>query len=287
MTTQRRYRVLDVFAERAPAGNPLAVVIDGGDLTGEEMQAYANWTNLSETTFLLPPTDEGAAEGADYRVRIFTPSEELPFAGHPTLGSCRAWLDAGGEPAEAGLVRQECGVGLVPIRVDGDGGQAFRAPPPLRSGPVDAETLALVIDQLGLSAADVVDSAWIDNGPGWLGLLLADAAAVLAVRPGQLSEKIGLIGPYPNGSAPEAGVAYEVRAFFDKAGQTAEDPVTGSLNASAAQWMLATGRVTAPYRVIQGTALGRDGRVDITVDDDGEIWVGGGAAVVVRGTVEL
>lgn len=284
---ERRYRVLDVFAERPPAGNPLAVVVDGEGLTGEEMQAYANWTNLSETTFLLPPSDEGERGGADYRVRIFTPSEELPFAGHPTLGSCRAWLDAGGRSAEPGLVVQECGVGLVPVRVDDVGGQAFRAPPPIRSGPVDEETLAQAIGQLGLEPADVVDSAWIDNGPGWLGLLLADAASVLAVRPGRLSEKIGLIGPYAAGTAPEPGVAYEVRAFFDKAGQTAEDPVTGSLNASAAQWMLASGRVVAPYRVIQGTALGRDGRVDITVDDDGEIWVGGGAAVVVRGTVDL
>ena len=284
---QRRYRVLDVFAERPPAGNPLAVVIDGDDLDDERMQAYANWTNLSETTFLLPPTEAGAAGGADYRVRIFTPSEELPFAGHPTLGSCRAWLDAGGRPAQAGLVIQECGVGLVPIRVDDGGGQAFRAPPPLRSGPVDGETLDRVLAELGLEPTEVVDSAWLDNGPGWLGLLLPDAAAVLAVEPGTLSEKIGLIGLFPDGANPEPDVAYEVRAFFDKAGQTAEDPVTGSLNASAAQWLLAAGRVRAPYRVIQGTALGRDGRVSISVDDDGEVWVGGGAAVVVSGTVEL
>ena len=280
--TQRRYRVLDVFAERPPAGNPLAVVVDGEGLDTERMQAFANWTNLSETTFLLPPTEDGA----DYRVRIFTPSEELPFAGHPTLGSCRAWLDAGGQPAEPGLVHQECGVGLVPIRVGGDG-QAFRAPPPIRSGPVDDATLRRVTGELGLDRAAVVDAAWIDNGPGWLGLLLTDAEAVLAVRPARLSEKIGLIGPYPGGAAPEPGAAYEVRAFFDKAGQTAEDPVTGSLNASAAQWLLASGRVSAPYRAVQGTALGRSGRVDITVDGDGEVWVGGGAAIVISGTVDL
>lgn len=286
---QRRYRVMDVFAEQAPAGNPLAVVIDGEGLETEQMQAYANWTNLSETTFLLPPTEEGAAAGADYRVRIFTPSEELPFAGHPTLGSCRAWLDVGGQPATPGRVTQECGVGLVPIRIGGDGeaGQAFRAPGLLRSGPVDPATLSTVLGQLGLGPGDIVDSAWIDNGPGWLGLLLPDAAAVLAVRPGHLSEKVGLIGPYHEGQAPEPGVAYEVRAFFNSGGQTAEDPVTGSLNASAAQWLLASGRVTAPYRAIQGTAIGRDGRVDISVDDDGEVWVGGGAVVVVSGTVEL
>ncbi|MEL6981979.1 MAG: PhzF family phenazine biosynthesis protein [Actinomycetota bacterium] len=283
---QRRYRVLDVFAERAPAGNPLAVVIDGEDLDTDQMQAYANWTNLSETTFLLPPTDEGAAAGADYRVRIFTPGEELPFAGHPTLGSCRAWLDAGGRPTTPGRVVQECGVGLVPIQVD-DTGQAFRAPGLLRSGPVEPATLSTVLGQLGLGPDDIVDSAWIDNGPGWLGLLLADAASVLAVRPGQLSEKVGLIGFYPEGQAPEPGAAYEVRAFFDTGGQTAEDPVTGSLNASAAQWLLASRRVSAPYRAIQGTAIGRSGRVDISVDDDGEVWVGGGAVVVVSGTVEL
>ncbi len=283
---ERRYRVVDVFAEQAPAGNPLAVVVDGEDLDADQMQAYANWTNLSETTFLLPPTEAGAAAGADYRVRIFTPDEELPFAGHPTLGSCRAWLDTGGQPKEPGQVIQECGVGLVPIRVD-DTAQAFRAPGLLRSGPVEPEILSATLDQLGLDPEDIVDSAWIDNGPGWLGLLLPDAASVLAVQPGQLTEKVGLIGFYPDGQAPEPGVAYEVRAFFNSGGQTAEDPVTGSLNASAAQWLLASGRVTAPYRAIQGTAIGRNGRVDITVDGEGEVWVGGGAAVVISGTVEL
>ena len=281
--TSRRYRVLDVFAESPPAGNPLAVVVDGQGLTDEAMQAYADWTNLSETTFLLPPT----VAGADYRVRIFTPSEELPFAGHPTLGSCRAWLDAGGTPAEPGRVVQECGVGLVPIRLDDNGGQAFLAPPPIRSGPVEEATLGRVVEELGLDRDEVVDAAWIDNGPGWLGLLLPDAASVLAVRPGHLSEKVGLIGLYPEDARPEPAARYEVRAFFDKAGQTAEDPVTGSLNASAAQWLLASGRVTAPYRAIQGTAMGRNGRVDITVDDEGGVWVGGRAAVVVSGTVEL
>lgn len=283
--SQRRYAVLDVFAERPPAGNPLAVVLDGEGLDTATMQAYANWTNLSETTFLLPPTDPAA----DYRVRIFTPDEELPFAGHPTLGSCRAWLEAGGRPATAGTVVQECGVGLVTLRVDGEGPtatQAFLAPPLIRSGPVDDALLAKVVDELRIERSQVLDSAWIDNGPGWIGLLLPDAASVLAVRPGRTTEKIGLVGFHPGGAGP-GDPTYEVRAFFQKNGATAEDPVTGSLNASVAQWMVASGRVTPPYRAAQGSAIGRDGRISITGDDDGGIWVGGAATVVVQGTVEL
>lgn len=293
---QRRYRVMDVFADvgvggGSPAGNPLAVVVDGEGLSPQQMQAYANWTNLSETTFLLPPTEEGA----DYRVRIFTPDFELPFAGHPTLGSCRAWLDAGGRARGDGLVVQECGAGLVPIRVSGEGAgatQAFRAPPRIRSGPVDEGTLAAALASVGLGPADILDSAWIDNGPGWLGLLLPSADAVLAVEAGPLSDHIGLIGFHGGagtGPHPE-GAAYEVRAFFLKGGQTAEDPVTGSLNASAAQWMVETGRITPPYTATQGTAIGRNGLVTITASDAGgerEIWVGGAAAVIVSGTVEL
>ncbi|MEM9564055.1 MAG: PhzF family phenazine biosynthesis protein [Actinomycetota bacterium] len=283
--TERRYRVVDVFAEQPPAGNPLAVVLDGDGLTTEQMQAYANWTNLSETTFLLPPTDPAA----DYHVRIFTPAEELPFAGHPTLGSCRAWLDAGGEPKTAGTVVQECGAGLVPLRVDGDR-QAFLAPPLTRSGPVDDDDLTRTLAELGLDAADVVDAAWIDNGPGWLGLLLPSAEAVLAVEPGTISEKIGLIGFHPDGHE----AAYEVRAFFSVGAATLEDPVTGSLNASAAQWLVETGRIAPPYLATQGTAIGRSGRITITGGDGGgadgggpEIWVGGAASIVVSGTVEL
>ena len=276
--TTRRYAVIDVFADAPPAGNPLAVVVDGSGLSGEEMQRYANWTNLSETSFLLPPTEPGA----DYRVRIFTPDVELPFAGHPTLGSCRAWLDAGNEPRTPGTVVQECGAGLIPLRVDGDR-PAFRAPPRTRTGELDDATLAKVVEELRIDRDQVLDAAWIDNGPGWLGLLLADAESVLAVEPGSISEEIGLIGPHPEGHE----AAYEVRAFFRKGGSTAEDPVTGSLNASAAQWMLETGRVAAPYLATQGQAIGRDGRIQVTVDDEGAVWIGGGAAVVVRGTVEL
>ena len=286
--TERRYRVLDVFADRPMVGNPLAVVVDAEGLDTETMQAYANWTNLSETTFLLPPDDPAA----DYRVRIFTPDFELPFAGHPTLGSCRAWLDTGGVPTTPGTVIQECGAGLVPVRVGGSGDdatQAFRAPPRTRSGPVDDEDLTRVLADLGLERDEIVDAAWIDNGPGWLGLLLPSAQAVLAVEPGPMSDHVGLIGFHgADGTvAHPDGAAYEVRAFFLKGGQTDEDPVTGSLNASAAQWLVETGRVTPPYLATQGTAIGRAGRITISTDDDGEIWVGGGAAVVVSGTVEL
>jgi PhzF family phenazine biosynthesis protein len=281
--TRRRYRVVDVFGDRGstgagPVGNPLAVVVDGDGLGTDEMQAYANWTNLSETTFLVAPTDPGA----DYRVRIFTPDVELPFAGHPTLGSCRAWLDVGGVPRTPGTVVQECGVGLVPLRVDGQA-QAFRAPPPIRTGPLDQATMDRIVGELGIDRAQVVDGAWIDNGPGWLGLLLTDAEAVLAVRPGPISEEIGLVGFHPDGHE----AAYEVRAFFRKGGATAEDPVTGSLNASVAQWLVETGRVTPPYVATQGAAIGRAGRIAISADADGTIWVGGAATVVVSGTVEL
>ncbi|MGB5759754.1 MAG: PhzF family phenazine biosynthesis protein [Acidimicrobiales bacterium] len=275
---QRTFRQVDVFAESALAGNPLAVVVDGDGMTSEQMQRFANWTNLSETTFLLPPT----AADADYRVRIFTPVSELPFAGHPTLGSCRVWLDLGGRPKRSDQVLQQCEAGLIPIARRGDL-LSFRAPPLLRSGPLDAETLATASAELGIDTAAVIDSAWIDNGPGWLGLLLADAASVLAVTPGVVTMDIGLIGPHPDG----VDAAFELRAFFPKNGSTAEDPVTGSLNASAAQWLLATGRATSPYLATQGTALGRSGRVYITSGEDGSVWVGGQVMTIMSGTVEL
>lgn len=277
--TARPFRQVDVFAGAPLGGNPLAVVADGSGLTDEQMQAFANWTNLSETTFLLPPTDPEA----DYRVRIFTPVAELPFAGHPTLGSCRVWLDLGGEPSQPGRVVQECGAGLVPLAVDGDR-LSFRAPPLLRSGPVDDETLARALSEVALSRDDVVEAEWIDNGPGWLGILVTDAERVLAAVPTAASDlDIGLVGPHPDGH----DAAFELRGFFPKDGVLCEDPVTGSLNASAAQWMLRTGRATAPYLAIQGTALGRSGRVHITADDDGEVWVGGDVMTLVAGTVDL
>lgn len=274
----RPFSQVDVFAEAPQSGNPLAVVVDGSGLSTEEMQRFANWTNLSETTFVLPPT----AADADYLVRIFTPVNELPFAGHPTLGTCRVWLDSGGTPKRSDRVVQECGTGLVPIRPDGDR-LAFRAPQLMRSGPVDDETLATALGELGLDQADLVDAAWIDNGPGWLGLLLPDAAAVLGLNPKPVSLDIGVIGAHPEGHE----AAFELRAFFPKDGSTVEDPVTGSLNASAAQWLLASGRASPPYLAIQGTAIGRNGRVHISADEDGEIWVGGEVRTTISGTVEL
>lgn len=276
--TERRFNQVDVFAEAPLVGNPLAVVIDAEGLTTEEMQRFANWTNLSETTFLLPPT---SAE-ADYRVRIFTPVSELPFAGHPTLGTCQVWLDGGGRPGDGGIITQECEAGLIPIRQTGHR-LAFRAPPLIRSGPVDDETRQRAIDQVGADPSTVVDAAWIDNGPGWMGLLLRDADAVLDLTPGVVDMDIGVIGPYP----ASAEAAFELRAFFPKDGATAEDPVTGSLNASAAQWLIGSGRAAAPYLASQGTKLGRRGRVHVDRDDDGEIWIGGQVVTVVRGTVDV
>ena len=234
--------------------------------------------HLLETTFVVPPS----SGQADYRARIFTPSKELPFAGHPTLGTCHAWLEAGGRPATPRVCVQECGAGLVPVR-ETAAGLAFAAPPLLREGPVDEPLAAHIATVLGLSRADIVDLAWADNGPGWVAVLLSSAEAVLALRPGVVDLDIGVAGPYPPGS-PEA---LEVRAFTPAVGPTVEDPVTGSLNASLAQWLLAGGRVTAPYIASQGTVLGRQGRVHISRDDDGQIWVGGAVHTCVSGEAEL
>ncbi len=246
-------------------------------LTDEQMQLFARWTNLSETTFVLVPR----ADGADYLVRIFTPSGELPFAGHPTLGTCHAWLEAGGRPALGGTVVQECGAGLIPIRQTG-AGLAFAAPPLVRGGPVDEPVAAHVAAVLNIKRDDIVDIQWADNGPGWVGVLLASAEAVLALRPGLVDMDIGVAGPYPEGSP----AALEVRAFTPQI-SSSEDPVTGSLNASLGQWLLAAGRVTAPYVASQGTALGRRGRVHVSRDDDRQVWVGGATVTCVSGTVEL
>jgi len=275
---QRRFAQLDVFTDRPYFGNPLAVVVDGDGLDTAAMQRFANWTNLSETTFLLPPTDPAA----DYRVRIFTPAAELPFAGHPTLGSAHAWLTHGGVPQREGVVVQECGVGLVTLRRDGDS-LAFAAPPLLRGGPADEATVQEAADALGIDRAAVLDAAWADNGPGWLGLLLGSAEEVLAIRPNAMRLTIGVAGAY----AAEAPFAYEVRAFYSEGGSTFEDPVTGSLNASLAQWLIGSGRFAAPYVASQGTAMGRAGKVRITTDEAGAVWVGGDVANCIAGTVEL
>jgi PhzF family phenazine biosynthesis protein len=272
----RTFRQVDVFTTTPYRGNPVAVVFEADGLSDEQMQRFAQWTNLSETTFVLPPTEPDA----DYRVRIFTPSAELPFAGHPTLGTCHAWrehTEASGE-----TVLQECAAGLVPIRQT-DAGLAFGAPPLVRSGPVDEDLVDHIADVLRIDRTEIVDSQWVDNGPGWVAVLLADADAVLALRPRLVDLDLGVVGPYPAGSP----AAFEVRAYFTKDGATAEDPVTGSLNASLAKWLLDTGRATAPYIASQGTVLGREGRVHLSTDAEGAIWVGGGTVTCVTGQVDL
>jgi PhzF family phenazine biosynthesis protein len=274
----RRFEQVDVFTTAPYAGNPVAVVLDANGLSTEEMQRLANWTNLSETTFVLPPS----APEADYRVRIFTPVAELPFAGHPTLGTCHAWLGAGGEPRRDGVIVQECGAGLVPIRRTPDG-LAFAAPPLVRSGPVEESLVEEIASAFGLERGAIVDAAWADNGPGWVALMLESADSVLALRPQFIDRDVGVVAPRPPGSAE----AFEVRAFFPKDGVLVEDPVTGSLNASLAQWLLGSGRASAPYVARQGTALGRSGRVHISRDGDGEIWVGGGTVTCIAGEVAL
>ncbi|MCU0272942.1 MAG: PhzF family phenazine biosynthesis protein [Acidimicrobiales bacterium] len=276
---QRRFVQVDVFTPERYRGNPLAVVLDADGLSDGELQRFASWTNLSETTFLLPPTDSAA----DYRVRIFTPASELPFAGHPTLGTCHAWLAAGGRPQRSDVVVQQCAVGLVEIRPSVEGRLAFAAPPLLRSGPPDGATLAAALRALDLGRDDVVDAAWVDNGPGWLGLLLRSADEVLALRCGPTDLDIGVVGPYPPGSTH----AYEVRAFFPVGGSVVEDPVTGSLNASVAQWLVGTGRAVAPYTASQGTVLGRAGVAHVDVDDRGRVWVGGDVVTCIEGVVDL
>jgi PhzF family phenazine biosynthesis protein len=274
----RAFAQVDVFTTEPYLGNPVAVVLDGSGLSSEAMQRFARWTNLSETTFVLPPE----SPDADYRVRIFTPGRELPFAGHPTLGTCHAWLEAGGAPRDQDAIVQECGAGLVPIRRSEEG-LAFAAPPLVRSGPVDDELVERLARMLGVERAAMTDTQWVDNGPGWVAVLLDDPEAVLAITPRFDELDVGVVAPYPAGS-PEA---FEVRAFTYKDGAIDEDPVTGSLNASLAQWLLATGRATAPYVARQGTALGRAGRVHVTQDPDGAVWVGGGTVSCVRGEVEL
>jgi PhzF family phenazine biosynthesis protein len=276
---ERAFTQVDVFTATPYAGNPVAVVLDGTGLSSEQMQRFANWTNLSETTFVLPPT----APQADYLVRIFTPVLELPFAGHPTLGTCHAWLTiGGGTPKQPDVVVQECAAGLVEVR-QLEHGLSFAAPPLKRSGPVDENILQRIAAAFGLERSDIVDAEWADNGPPWIALLLADSDAVLALKPSFVDLDIGVAGPRPDGSQE----AFEVRAFFPKDGALVEDPVTGSFNASLAQWLLRSGRARAPYVARQGTVLGRSGRVHISSDAAGAVWVGGGTIACITGTVEL
>ncbi len=274
----RRFQLVDVFSERPFTGNPLAVVVDGDGLSTDQMQAITRWMNLSETSFLLPPT---IAE-ADYRVRIFTAARELPFAGHPTLGSCHAWLRGGGKPHDASKIVQECGAGLIPIRPS-DGTLAFAAPRLVRTGPVDESKLAEVARVLRIDRSAFVDAQWADNGPGWLVVLLDTAEAVVRLEPARDHSTrldLGIVGPYPRGRQP----AFEVRALFtDQHGAIREDPVTGSLNASVAQWLLASGRASAPYTASQGARVGCDGRVYISQDREGSVWVGGRSSTLFEG----
>jgi PhzF family phenazine biosynthesis protein len=273
------FRQLDVFGSTGLSGNPLAVVHAADGLSGEQMQAFARWTGLAETTFLLAPTDADA----DYRVRIFTPELELPFAGHPTLGSAYAWLAAGGRSVEDGPVVQQCPAGLVRVHVQDDR-LAFAAPPLTRFEPVDEPLLDRIAGGLGLARADVLDASWLVNGPQWIGLRLASADRVLAVQlnpDGLEGLDIGIVGPYPAG----ADVQFEVRAFIP-GGSVPEDPVTGSLNAGLAHWLMETGQVGPAYLAAQGAAVGAGGRGHEQRRDDG-LWIGGQVTEVISGTVDL
>lgn len=308
MTLQTRpFKQVDVFTSNPFHGNPLAVVLDGAGLSDEEMQRFARWTNLSETTFVLPPTQ---AE-ADYRVRIFTPGGELPFAGHPTLGTCQAWLEAGGRPRQPDVIVQECKVGLVRIRRSGHL-LAFAAPPLNRSEP-EATLLTRVTAALGLQARQIRAAQLLNNGPSFLGLLLDSPDTVLGLTPDhaalkQLNQKVGVAACYPASNAPALIVRSnrEARAFADHAADAAqeaepdlevrgfvapsgvnEDPVTGSLNASLAQWLIHDGHLPERYLAAQGSCLGRAGRVHIEFDAAGQVWVGGQVVTCIDGQVRL
>ena len=275
------FHQVDVFASASYTGNPLAVVHDANALDTDEMATITRWTNLSEAAFLLAPT----TSKADYRVRIFEPKTELPFAGHPTLGACAAWLAGGGQPANPEVIVQECGAGLIRIKRD-DGRLAFAAPPIVRDGSVDAELLASTIGVLGIDRADVVNARWIDNGPGWMGLHLANAATVLAIElPAGRAHHfdVGVVGLYDTGHDTDGNdCAIEVRAFFnDAGGSIREDPVTGSLNASVAQWLLGEGVLTAPY-----VARQTSGRVYVD-QSGGDIWIGGDVDVRISGQIRI
>lgn len=273
-----RFSQVDVFSAQPHSGNPVAVVHGADELTEAQLAQFANWTNLSETTFLLAPDDERA----DYRVRIFTPSEELPFAGHPTLGTARAWLEAGGALRADGTLVQQCEAGLITVLAD-DEGLSFAAPPLTRSGEVESSTLTLAREALGLVPGEVQGANWVDNGPGWLGLVLADAAAVLALEPdaalvAEHDLRLGVFGPHEPGRDADA----EVRAFVPTDTGMREDPVTGSLQAGFATWLIRAGMAPDEYVAAQGTALGRSGRVRVRSDGQ-DIWVGGATAVAIRG----
>lgn len=286
MSSQRRdFSQVDVFSSTTYLGNPVAVVVNAAGMTDDEMATLARWTNLSETTFILPPTDPAA----DYRLRIFTPGGELPFAGHPTLGSAHAWLENGGQPKNEGFLVQECKVGLVTLKSTVEpGGKtqlSFMAPPTVRSGEIDPEVLDEIVVALGIDKSEVIAHQVVDNGPGWVCLELSSAEKVLALDPKFAPGSnlmLGLLGPHAEGSP----TAYELRAFAPKI-NVYEDPVTGSLNASVAQWLFRTGKVSKEYLASQGSRVGRQGEISLTQDDQGDVWVGGSTVTCIRGTIEI
>ncbi len=287
---QRSFKQVDVFTAKPYYGNPLGVVLDGAGLSKEEMQHFTNWTNLSECTFLLPPTHDDA----DYQVRIFCPGRELPFAGHPTLGTCHAWLEAGGKPKAQHIV-QECSVGLVKIKRDTASGRlAFAAPPLIKGGPMDEADVQMIARGLKIERRDIIAHAWCDNGPKWRGVMLRSAEEVLALQPDSTilagldigvvgpRGKVGVVGAQPTGDATQ----FEVRAFFPGNSGLCEDPVTGSLNAAIAQWLIGAGLASCCYVAAQGTAMARAGRVHVE-QDGADIWIGGASVTCIDGKVTL
>lgn len=275
------FKQVDVFSSTPLKGNPVAVVFDADGLDEQQMATFANWTNLSETTFILQPRDPRA----DYRLRIFTTLDELPFAGHPTLGSCHAWLESGGVPKGQEII-QECAVGLVRIRRQGQQ-LAFLAPPLLRSGPVAPELLEQVRQGLRLVPGAIVDAQWVDNGAGWLAVMLAERQQVLELQPdySQLHGlAVGVIAPC-DPERDDSDAQFEVRAFIAGDGMP-EDPATGSLNAGIAQWLLGAGLAPARYRVSQGLSMGRAGCIEVEQVGD-EVWIGGNAVTCIDGHLTL
>lgn len=277
MTRSRPFAQVDVFSSEPYRGNPVAVFLDGEGLTEEQMLGIANWTNLSETSFLLPPT----TSEADYRVRIFTPGGELSFAGHPTLGSAHAWLENGGIPRDSDLIVQECEAGLVDVRRNNNS-LSFAAPPMVRTGELEAELLKKIITAFGITAEQVLAHQFVDNGSGWTVIRLATAQEVLDLEP-DLSlipeAMVGAIGAYPEGAEHD----FEMRTFAPGVG-VAEDPVCGSMNASVGQWLISTGAVKGSYRVSQGVKVGRSGDIAISADNSGRVWVGGSTTTLFRGS---
>ncbi len=280
MTRDRTFAQVDVFSPHPLKGNPVAVVLEGEGLSDDQMQQLARWTNLSETTFVLPATDPAA----DYRLRIFTPGGELPFAGHPTLGSAHAWLENGGTPRREDRVVQQCQSGLVEV-LRGAGMLSFAAPPTLRTGPIDEAEVDQIAAAFNIDRERIIDHQWVDNGPGWAVVRLSTAQEVLDLKPDLTlipDAMVGAIGAYPTGAEHQ----FEMRTFAPKVG-VAEDPVCGSMNAGVGQWLTAGGATPASYRVSQGAVLGREGTIEITADAKGTVWVGGATRTIIRGVIAL